>query len=352
MANRPALEQELIAAWAPSRWSDVVSVVGVSAGPDSLALLRAILAVRENGPGEIVVCHVNHQLRGAESEADQRFVEQLCTRLGVRCDVHRVDTERLAEQQGDGLEAAARDARYDCFARSARTFGARYVATAHTADDQIETILQRVIRGTSLAGLAGIPARRLLNEAVTIVRPFLGVRRRQVLDYLSAQNQDFRHDASNQDPRFSRNRIRNELLPLLAQQYNPQVDQALLRLAKLAGEANAVLDDVVASLQAKCVRYCAADDNSADDNPTHESTTAGAVEIDLRPLQDAPDYVVRELFVSIWKKKKWPRQSMGMAQWEQLQRLAMAAETASPPAITLPGSVRAEIFPSAMRLTR
>ena len=193
-------------AWPPSQWANVTVVVAVSGGCDSVALLRAMAALKAGGEGRLCAAHLNHQLR-PDAETDERFVVELCGRLGVPCEVGRMDVGRLAAQAGEGLEAAARKARYRFLKQTAGRLGARFVATAHTADDQAETILHRIVRGTGIRGLAGMARARRLGHA-TLVRPLLGVRRAELQAYLDAIGQPCRHDPSNLDPRFTRNRIR------------------------------------------------------------------------------------------------------------------------------------------------
>ena len=155
-------EAQLAAAWPPEDWQDVTVVLAVSGGADSVALLRAMTAVRGGGEGRLAAAHLNHQLRGAESDGDEAFVVELCGRLGIACEVGRTPAGELAAESGDGIEAAARDARYRFLAATAARLGARFVATAHTADDQAETILHRILRGTGIGGLAGIARTRPL----------------------------------------------------------------------------------------------------------------------------------------------------------------------------------------------
>ncbi len=178
---------------------------------------------------------------------------ELCRQLGLHCEVGHAAAP-LADVAGATLEEAARDARYEFLRQAAERLGARYVVTAHTADDQAETVLHRVIRGSGIAGLCGIGRTRPLGPAVTVIRPLLGVRRSELLAYLEELEQPYRDDSSNADRQFTRNRIRHELLPRLAADFNPGVVDALLRLATLAGEVQAVVDARVDALAARCVR--------------------------------------------------------------------------------------------------
>src|SRR5262245_53440501 len=148
-----ALLDKLTPAWPPERWRDVTALVAVSGGADSVALLRALLEIRTSGDGRLIVAHYNHRLRGAESDADQAFVESLASQLGLEMITGSAPTLL----QADTAEATLRELRYSFLAQAANRAGARYIVTAHTADDQVETVLHNVLRGTGLAGLAGIP---------------------------------------------------------------------------------------------------------------------------------------------------------------------------------------------------
>jgi tRNA(Ile)-lysidine synthase len=221
-------------------------------------------------------------------------------------------------------EQTARDARYDFLRTTARRCGARYLVTAHTADDQAETILHRLIRGTGIAGLAGIPAFRQFLPGVSLARPMLAIRRSQVIDYLASLGQPFRTDHSNDDLRFTRNRIRAELLPQLASNYNPSVVAALTRLGELAGEAQEVIDQVARELAERCV----------------SSPSSGSVVIDCVPLRACHRYLVRSLLISVWQRQNWPLQDMGFQRWEELAEMALA-EKADVSKRRFPGDIAA-----------
>ena len=167
-------------------------VVAVSGGADSVALLHALA---DAGAGPLTIAHVNHQLRGRDSDDDASFVE----RLGWPCRTLVADIRAL----GGNLEAAARRVRYDWFEQVANEVGATWIATGHTADDQAETVLHRLVRGSGLQGLRGIAPRR-----GRIVRPLLGTTRAELQIYLATKNQPFRTDTTNFDTQFTRNRIR------------------------------------------------------------------------------------------------------------------------------------------------
>jgi tRNA(Ile)-lysidine synthase len=211
-------------------------LVGVSGGPDSVALLHALTLLRTEHALRLTVCHVHHGLR-PEADRDAVFVEALAARLGCPAHIVRVEVPRGS---GRSPEEAARLVRHAALARVARTIGARRIALGHTADDQAETVLMRVLQGAGPRGLAGIPARR-----GRIVRPLLAVDRAAVLDHLAAYALEAVEDATNRDPKFLRNRVRHELLPLLAAQAGPRVPEALRRVARGARETVEALDALV-----------------------------------------------------------------------------------------------------------
>src|SRR4051812_5247125 len=176
-------------------------VVAVSGGADSVALLRALVEIGEPG-GRLVVAHLNHGLRGAESDGDEAFVRELCGGLpDVEFRGERIDVRAA----GGNLEAAARRERYAWLSRVAGECGLAWGATGHTADDQAETVLHRLLRGAGLQGLRGIAVGRELRPGVTVVRPLLGATRAEVLDFLREIGQPFHEDRSNLDLRFTRN---------------------------------------------------------------------------------------------------------------------------------------------------
>lgn len=323
MPDLHPIESRLAALWPSQAWEDVSVLVAISGGADSVALLRAIASLKRGGTGILYAAHLNHQLRGPESDADEAFVVELCCQLGIQCETARLPPERLSAASGDGLEAAARAVRYEFLRQTAERVGARYVVTAHTADDQAETILHRILRGTGLAGLAGMPRTRVLSPACTLIRPLLSCRRADLLGYLTDLHQPYRSDQSNDDRRFTRNRIRHELLPRLAADFNPGVVDALLRLGSMARE----VQDVVASLVDDLSRQCVL------------QTTNREVRLSTRPLHGQPRYLVRELLIAVWREAGWPLQSMGFAEWDLLAEMALG------PAAPSPGVPRKQVFP-------
>ncbi|TMQ58150.1 MAG: tRNA lysidine(34) synthetase TilS [Candidatus Eisenbacteria bacterium] len=215
-------------------------VVGVSGGPDSIALLDFLAGYRERSgipAGGLIAGHVNHGLRGDESEGDAAFVERAAERLGIRCLTARVAPGLRQRERRESREAAARALRYEALRKMAAEAGTDRVAVAHTADDQAETVLLRLIRGAGLTGLSGMRPIRAIH-GLTLIRPLLTTTREQVLDYLERRGLEHRLDSSNFLPDARRNFLRLEILPRIRELMNPSILQSLLRGAALFREAD------------------------------------------------------------------------------------------------------------------
>ena len=212
---------------------DVV-IAGVSGGSDSMALLFVLWDLREFYPDtDVVVSHVNHGLRGAESDQDFEFVREAARQLGFSFECVRVDTEAFRKKHGLSLEDAARELRYGFFKDILAKRSAQKIATAHTLNDQAETVIMRFIRGSGSQGLAGIRP-----SAGNIIRPLINVTKLEAREYLQSKGVSWREDSTNSSDEFLRNRVRNELVPLL-ESYNPAVEQVLSRVAAVcAAEAD------------------------------------------------------------------------------------------------------------------
>jgi tRNA(Ile)-lysidine synthase len=211
--------------------------VAVSGGADSVALLRLLLEVRAKLGIVLSVAHLNHQLRGRASDADEKFAAQLAAQFTLPFHVSRADVAAKAKREKANLEDTARRFRYAFFAKLVEDGAATHVAVAHTADDQAETVLAHMLRGTGLTGLGGIHP-----VADHIVRPLISFRRADLRAYLRSKKQPWREDATNRDTTKTRARIRRKLLPLLEKQFQPKIVEHLATLAELAREDEAYLD--------------------------------------------------------------------------------------------------------------
>jgi tRNA(Ile)-lysidine synthase len=210
--------------------------LAVSGGADSVALLRLMVDLRKELGVVLSVIHFNHKLRGADAEADEKYVKELSEKHGLEFLCQSGDAAQYAEQEHLSIEAAARALRYEYFVSLLRSGRCNRIATAHTLDDQAETVLLKLARGAGTRGLAGIyPKLAVGHKADTlIVRPLLAIRRKQLESYLQALGQDWREDKSNRDLRHSRNLVRHGILPRLERNLNPAVRQAFSETADIA----------------------------------------------------------------------------------------------------------------------
>jgi tRNA(Ile)-lysidine synthase len=215
-------------------------VVAVSGGADSVALLDVLAGMKELRL-RLIVAHLNHCLRGSESDGDEAFVRELAAGYGVSFVTRSVDIYELSKRERLSLEEAGRVARYRFFAETALNCRARAVALAHHADDQAETVLMRLLRGAAGSGLCAMTAR----AAGIYVRPLLSVTRVEIEAYLRGSGLSFRSDSSNTDTAFLRNRVRHELIPFL-KNYNPAISDRLVATAMALSEDEAILEKITA----------------------------------------------------------------------------------------------------------
>ena len=223
-------------------------LIGVSGGRDSVALLHLLI---ERSYKKLIVCHLNHQLRGRSSDSDARFVEKVVakcntSRAHVDLEIGSVDVCALAEKKKMSIEAAAREARYKFFAQVAKQRRTRTIFLGHHADDLVETFLINLFRGSGVTGLGAIrevSKRRVEDVDLTIVRPFLGVWRSEIDDYVRKHRLKFREDASNTDLASLRNRIRRRIIPYLEKNLGRNIRQSVWRAAMIAAEEEHWIED-------------------------------------------------------------------------------------------------------------
>lgn len=303
-------------------------VVGVSGGADSVALL-AVLGALADRPGRewrLTVAHLNHGLR-AGAEADAAFVGELAQARSLPLVAEARDVAAEAKRAGEGIEQAARRLRYEFLGAAAERCGASVVAVGHHADDNVETVLYRIARGTHLRGLAGIPASRPLGgPEVKLVRPLLGCRRKQIEEFCRRNGLRWRTDETNLDVRYRRNFIRNELLPLMKDKLNPSIDQAVDRLAAAAGEVEQYMQEAAAEVLRQ-VEMLAGDKT---------------IELDSHLLARQPKVIRRYVMRLALEKLSVPLVGIG---WQRLEELAALADQGGPAAVALGGGFVARSLP-------
>jgi tRNA(Ile)-lysidine synthase len=285
-------------------------VVAVSGGQDSVCLLHILFRLQNVLDVKLHVAHLDHQLRGVESEADAQYVSNLVNKLGIPATVQRRDVKAYHASQHVSLEEAAREVRYGFLAEVAGSVGADRVAVGHTTDDHIETVLMHLIRGTGTRGLRGlqpVSRWRSSDKSLTIIRPLLGVSREETAEYCRCQQLAPRIDASNLSLSPLRNRIRRQLVPLL-EKYNPGVVEALLRTARIVGDDLAFLEKEGSRLRDEIVqRYGNAvvlDKNKFLDLPValQRHLLRGAIEELLGDLKDIEARHIDEIIAALAKQ--------------------------------------------------
>ena len=287
--------------------------VALSGGADSVAMLFALREIAQ-AEGFVVVgaAHLNHQLRGAEADADAQFCRDLAARLEMPIDIERIDVAALARETGTSIEHAAHTARYAFFDRAAGRLGATAIAVAHTKDDQAETFLLRLLRGAGPRGLSGIHPR-----AGIVVRPFIETSRTDVREFLRAGGIPFREDASNADLAIPRNRIRHELLPLLDARFSPGIVDALDRAAAIAREDADYLEDAARAAAARLI-----------------SETPHGVELDADALLAEPAAIARRVIRLAQHMAAGHERFVGFDAGEAVRRFAVSKSTGQ---LDLPG---------------
>ena len=297
-------------------------IAAVSGGADSVSTLIALHELKNELKLNLSVGHFDHQLRESSS-ADAEWVKELASQFGLECEVgspedlpHRIGPIRSEEN--------ARNQRYAWLKSFAQRIDTKWIAVAHTADDQVETILHHIIRGTGLNGLQGMPQVRELTSKISLVRPALGLRRDELHQILTTTGQPIRLDETNLENRWTRNRIRNDLLPLLRDDFNPKVDESLLRLAQQAAQAQRALEELARPLAEVVII----------------SSNSESLLIDQQKLKTNPPGLIAEVFVQLWEKMNWPRQGMSQAHWNTLVAMISNGE---PIGVSLPGRIEAKL---------
>ncbi|OKO93473.1 tRNA(Ile)-lysidine synthetase [Geobacillus proteiniphilus] len=219
-------------------------IVGVSGGPDSLALLHVFLSLRDEWKLQVIAAHVDHMFRGRESEEEMEFVKRFCVERRILCETAQIDVPAFQRRTGLGAQEAARICRYRFFAELMEKHQAGYVAVGHHGDDQVETILMRLVRGSTSKGYAGIPVKRPFHGGY-LIRPFLAVSRAEIEAYCQQMGLSPRRDPSNEKDDYTRNRFRHHIVPLLRQE-NPRLHERFQQYSEMMAEDEQFLEELAA----------------------------------------------------------------------------------------------------------
>jgi tRNA(Ile)-lysidine synthase len=312
-------------------------LVGLSGGADSVALLLLLRELERGGALTVAgAAHLNHQLRGADADADEAFCAALAGRLGVPFVADRVDVAAFARAQKRSIEDAARVARHAFFTRTADALSADAIAVAHTREDQAETFLLRLIRGAGTRGLAAIHPR-----AGRVIRPLLDVERAALRVYLAEQGQPFREDASNADIAIPRNRVRHELIPYLRSHFSPALTDVLAREAALArqdeeflaAEAIKLASRIVLSDVTQRERNGASGHARAQWSERERGEGPPRLIIDVAGLRDAPRALGSRVAQAALERLAGPRS----IHFDHVERLLSLASSDCDGAVSLPG---------------
>ncbi|MEN8192793.1 MAG: tRNA lysidine(34) synthetase TilS [Bacteroidota bacterium] len=225
-------------------------LIALSGGADSVFALTFFNKYKSKYNIEISAIHVNHSMRGSESDADDEFCKSLCQKLNIEFYSEKVDVPTIAKKEKLSIEEAARNIRYELFNKYLKISNSNKIVTAHNLDDNTETVLLNLFRGTGLKGLSGIPVKR-----DNIVRPFLTVSKNEIVEYLNNKGITFVFDSTNAENDFKRNYLRNEIIPKVRDHINEGVDKNILRLSQLVKSSEQVIDKVVEEKFAKYVSF-------------------------------------------------------------------------------------------------
>ena len=292
-------------------------LVAVSGGADSVALAKALAEIKKNGAidgaGSLVVAHFNHRLRGVDSDGDADFVSQLAAELNLDFRGGAAESTAAASSENE-----LREQRYEFLVATAKQTSCRYIATAHHRDDQVETVLFRLFRGTGVGGLGGIPRSRVVEDSLTIVRPMLDVEKADIESALEAWSQSWRSDTTNFESKYNRNFIRNEVLPEVRKRFG-SVDTSILRLARQASDQQDYFRDKAAMLFQAV------------------SEEGNEIAIDCNGLRDESPVLLREMFAEVFRRNAWPVSQLG---YRELNRLALLVGSDNDePRFQLPGAI-------------
>ncbi len=295
------------------------ALVAVSGGPDSSALLDALYSLAASRKFSIQVGHLNHRLRGTESDADAAFVEQFCAQRAIPCIIDQILPTQLQPGQPH-LESQARKLRYQWLEQTATKEDCCWIMTGHTQNDQAETVLHHLLRGTGWRGLRGIAPRRSLTKSIRLLRPLLEVSRAEVEAYLLLNGITASQDRSNLDSKHTRNRLRHQVFPILRTTVNPHAER---HLAALAQQARKVYSRIVRKAKAAL--------NQAQPIALDEKLGV----IHQGPLVKLHDDLLQELLLKCWFTFGLPTQAMTRARWNEVMEVCRGTR----PQVQLPGGV-------------
>ncbi len=323
-------------AWPLQEWGDKPLLLAVSGGADSMALLELVTRYATN-LDLVKVIHCNHRLRGEESDDDEDFVLNECLNRSVECIAIRFEDSELADSSEEGL----RRVRYRYIEQTASAFKSQWVALGHHLDDDLETFFLRLLRGTGLHGLAGIPHRREIldseGEKRVLIRPLLELSRFQIEAWLERERVSFRQDSSNESTEYTRNRIRHELIPLLDElahrHWRGRVSELMLEIEE---RLEADREDAQKGLASELVCF--------DEH---------GMRFPLQFVNELPWHALRGMLVAVWKRYHWPQRDLTRSHWNAIRQLLEEAKgTTHPKRLELPGGIVLSVRKKEVRIEK
>jgi tRNA(Ile)-lysidine synthase len=332
------MRDRVLGVWPLKEWGESRIVLAVSGGPDSMMLLECLTQLAPD-KDRLLVVHCNHALRGQESDADEAFVRDQCQVRGLECRVFRFD-ER---QRGHSSEEQLRRVRYEYLSCAAMEWEADWIALGHNADDNLETFFQRLLRGTGTRGLRGIPIQRSVplpnRNIVKLIRPLLDWERAEILSWLAENRIPFRLDSSNAESHYTRNRIRQSLIPVLDELGGKGWRK---RAVSSISQLSAVQLD--REEQARRFLETIALVPNDDTSPW---------EIRVEQFDDVGWPMIREILVEVWHRRNWPLREMSHRHWNRIDELIQRSKQSPHPQRTdLPGGLHVQIRKGVFQLSK
>ena len=295
-------------------------IVAASGGLDSMVLLHLLSHLPKDARPLLTVAHLNHGLRRSESAEDQRLVKSICEKSRLPFVTHTLDSVTITNAHRQTIEEAARSLRYQWLENVAQKAGSAAIVTGHHADDQTETVVHHLSRGTGLRGLQGMLPDRRLPSGIRLLRPLIAFSRRQLQAYANLWQVEFRDDSTNIDTAFTRNKIRHQLIPRVSAENQPDFPAIVNQLASSAAEAVSLLDQI--------------SQNLADASIV--TRTANHVLLRVESIEKQPQLIRSHFFTWLWIQQAWPRQKMTSPHWQKLSEAITEPES---PRFQLPGRV-------------
>jgi len=330
--------ERITQAWPLATWWEDKLVVAVSGGADSTALLDALIAIRPD-PAKTVVAHFNHGLRGEDSDDDQIFVETMAKQFALRCVCH---VATMDERQNES-ENFLRNLRRNFLVQTATDLDAKWIVLAHHADDQVETFLHNLLRGTGPRGLAGMRPSKSISSTLRMMRPLLHLSRQDILAYLDDRQLPYRIDASNALCNYTRNRIRHELLPLLRSFSGcDSLDRRLLQACDLIAQQQTEIEQQARSWLERW-----------RSDPLCVFKQKERLEVPVQQLHALGWPILQEVLTLVWHEFKWPLREMSLRHWKRLEQVILFSRNSPHPTQQqLPGGIVVSYRQGVVRLVR